>query len=108
MATSSTLKGLMTEGMVLVEILRACTPKANEEAILNAFQDCDTDIRVLVATIAFGMSIDCNGVHWIIHFGPSKNVEAYIQESGRAGRDNEQSVAYIVYKGLMLNHVEKI
>ena len=47
------------------------------------------------------------GVYHIIHFGPSKNIESYIPESGQAGRDGKQSVAHIIYHGLLLNHVGK-
>ena len=64
-------------------------------------------MRILVATIAFGMGVDCKGVYRTIHFGPSKNIETYIQETGRAGRDGKQSVTYVIYKGLFLNHVDK-
>ena len=52
------------------------------------------------------MGVDCKGVHRIVHYGPSKNVEAYVQETGRAGRDGRQSHAYILYHGILLNHVE--
>ena len=76
-----------------------------KEAVLSAFQREDSCVRVSVATIAFGMGVDCKGVHRTIHFGPSKNIEAYIQETGRAGRDGKQSVAFLVYHGLLLNHV---
>ena len=43
----------------------------------------------------------------MIHFGPSKSVEAYIQESGRAGRDGSPSKAILMYQSLMLLHVEQ-
>ena len=92
---------------VLLEMLHSCTPDKNKDTILDAFQKEESPIRVLVATIAFGMGVDCKGVHRTIHFGPSKNIEAYIQETGRAGRDGEQSVAYLIYQGLFLNHVDK-
>ncbi|XP_029182628.2 uncharacterized protein LOC114950654 [Acropora millepora] len=52
------------------------------------------------------MGEDCKGVHRIVHFGPSKTVEAYLQETGRAGRDGVQSMAYILYHGILLSHVE--
>ena len=91
----------------VLEMLHSCTPDANKEAVLQSFRREDGLILVLVATIAFGMSVDCKGVHRTIHFGPSKNVEAFMQETGRAGRDGKPSISYLLYKGLLLNHVEK-
>ena len=41
-----------------------------------------------------------------MHYGPSKTMEAYVQETGRAGRDGVQSMAYILYHGILLSHVE--
>ena len=46
-----------------------------------------SQLRIAIATVAFGMGIDCLDVHEIIHFGPPDNVESYIQETGRAGRN---------------------
>ena len=86
-------------------MLHSCTHDENKETISNSFQNEVSGIRVLVATIAFGMGVNCKGVCRIIHFGPSKDIESYIQESGRAGRDGKQSVAHIIYHGLLLNHV---
>lgn len=99
--------GVKDRRRVLVEMLHSCTPNANKEAVLKAFGEHDSELRVLVATIAFGMGVNCKGVYRVIHFGPSKNVEAYIQETGRGGRDGKQSIAHIIYQGLLLNHVEK-
>ena len=50
--------------------------------------------------------MDCKGVHRIVHCGPSKTMEAYVQETGQAGRDGQQSIAYILYHGILLNHIE--
>ena len=64
-------------------------------------------LQVLIATIAFGMGVNCKGVRRVIHFGPSKNIEQYVQESGRAGRDGEDSTCIILYNGLLSANCEK-
>ena len=108
----ATIKGLLgNENMIndngspLVEMLHSCTPEANKNSILESFQQEHGAVRLLVASIAFGMGVDCKGVKTIIHYGPSKNLESYVQETGRAGRDGGESVAFLLYHGVLLNHV---
>lgn len=91
---------------VLVEMLHSCTPEANKHNILESFQSDHGTICLLIAMEAFGMGVDCEGVHRVIHFGHSKNMDSYVQETGRAGRDGHQSVAYVLYHGVMLNHMK--
>ena len=76
----------------------------------SAKQDAwiNDDIRVIVATNAFGMGIDKPDVRFVVHYDLPDSLEAYFQEAGRAGRDGKRSYATMLWNSSDISRLRQI
>lgn len=103
------LKGSLTDPPGYYDIARfrivdkfsACNSPAVKNQILSSFSSPNGRLRVVIGTIAFGMGIDCPNIRQIIHWNPPSDMEAYIQETGRTGR-NAYATLYYLNKDIAL------
>ena len=73
------------------------TPPHNKEVILSSMCKVDGIVRVVFATSALGMGVDFAGLNTTIHYGAPRTVDEYFQESGRAGRNEQQLATSTIY-----------
>lgn len=86
---------LLVENGINADFYHAGLPAEIREKKQNSWSSGET--RVIVSTNAFGMGIDKPDVRFVIHWDIPDSIESYFQESGRAGRDNKQSFAVLLY-----------
>jgi len=80
-ATADMLKGMGLKALPYHAGMDDAKRQKNQDAFIN------DRAKIIVATVAFGMGIDKSDVRYVIHAAAPKSLEAYQQESGRAGRD---------------------
>ena len=85
-------KFLRKKGLGVESFYGACSDKAGR---LKRF--ADGEVKVMVATNAFGLGVNIPDIRRVIHHSPSIGLDEYIQEAGRAGRDGKKSRCVLFY-----------
>ena len=91
----------------LVDMFTSGTHSSVKETISSAFSTTSSHLRVFIATVAFGMGVNPPNVHYIIHCGPPNDVETYVQEVGRGGRDGSRTYAILYYSAQLKRFVDQ-
>ena len=93
-SVEETAEWLQREGFNAIAYHAGMTHKERE---INQKRFLEEKDIICVATIAFGMGIDKPDVRFVLHLNVPRSIEAYYQETGRAGRDGQDSIALMFY-----------
>ena len=83
------------------------SPDHIKSVVLQSLLDANGIVRVVFATNALGMGIDVPNIRHVLHFGIPRDIEAFMQELGRAGRDNHPAENRLYYSSHHLNHISQ-
>ena len=92
----------------ILDMYSGITTTSVQEQVIKNFCVPHGKLRVVIATIAFGMGLDCPDVKEVLHWGPAEDIESYVQATGRAGRDGSLCRAHLLYEKADQQHTAKV
>ncbi len=91
----------------LIDCYTGATEDEVKEHIVKHFTIHNSRLRIVIATIAFGMGIDCPNVRKIVHIGAPGDIESFLQQTGRAGRDGKPCVSILYHGKGLTRHINE-
>ena len=82
----------------LINLFTAATTPLMREMILAEFCKAETVLRLVIATSAFGLGVDCPNIARVINWGAPNTIEELVQQTGRAGRDGSEAEAILYFR----------
>lgn len=88
----------------LIDVFTAASDVDMRESILAEFCRSETNLRLIIASTAFGLGVDCKDIIHVINYGTPYTLEELVQEMGRAGRNGDQAEDILYHKMLEKNN----
>ena len=89
-----------------VAMYHSSTPDRIKTHVLDSLLDPQGTVRLVIATTALSMGVNFPNVRTVVQYGPSKDVEEYLQQIGRAGRDGNPSEAIMYWSPRLIVHCD--
>ena len=96
-----------TAKMLMFRMFHSVTLQKHQKLVMDSFYKQDGICRLVFATNALGMGVNFPDIRMVVHYGPPHDIEEFVQEIGRAGRDREMSSGVLLYIQRQLNNCEK-
>ena len=93
----------------LISVFTSVSTVQMRELLLQEFSTAGSVLRLLIATTAFGLGVDCSDIERVIHWGSPSTLEELVQEAGRSGRDGRpaQAILYPKFVGKRITNAMK-
>ena len=93
--------------MPIVTIYHSKTPEHIKQKVVSSLLEENRNCRIAIAKSALGMGVNIPNIRQILHYGAPPDLESYLQEVGRGGRDGKPCKATLYYRPFHLAHCDE-